>query len=262
MELDENLIRHMILNSIRSFRKKFKDKYGELVVVSDGMNNWRYDVFPQYKHKRKDTRKESDIDWKELFRITNLVYEELDRNFPYKVIKHDRCEADDVIATLVYNTQEFGQYEPVLIISGDKDFAQLQKFKNVAQYSPMQKKFIVEKNPGMFLLEHIMKGDQADGIPNVLSGDDTFVEGIRQKTLRKKALEELMENSKALGEEVERNIERNRKLIDLSSTPNQYKAEIINTFTEMTKSINGRDIIKYLISNRCKQLIEAVGDFI
>ena len=47
---------------------------------------------------------------------------------PYQMLKVSGAEADDIIATLVESTQEFGQHEPVLIISGDKDFIQLQRY--------------------------------------------------------------------------------------------------------------------------------------
>lgn len=51
-------------------------------------------------------------------------------------------EADDIINSLVEYTQEFGNYEKVMIISGDKDFAQLQKYSNVDQYSPITKSLL------------------------------------------------------------------------------------------------------------------------
>jgi len=132
MEVEEDMVRHMILNSIRMHRVKNKAKYGEIVICCDGFKNWRKDAFPPYKHKRKDARKESKMDWKELFRITNMVQQEIKDNFPYKVVDVAECEADDVIGVLVEQTQEFGQHEEVMIISGDKDFAQLQKYENVA----------------------------------------------------------------------------------------------------------------------------------
>lgn len=263
LEVQEDLIRHMILNSIRSHRKRFKQQYGEVVIATDGMKNWRYQAFPQYKHKRKDARKDSDMDWQELFRITNLVLQEIDENFPWKVVRHEQCEADDIISQLVLNTQEFGQYEPVMIISGDKDFAQLQRFSNVAQYSPVQKKMIKEDNPRRQLQELILKGDQSDGVPNVLSGDNVFVDGIRQTPLRSRAIEQLLDNPKSLGEEVYRNYLRNKKLIDLTETPEQIKQEIINIYTSIgDKTDNSKKVMNYLIKKRCKQLIEVVGDFV
>lgn len=268
LALDENLIRHMILNSIRLYRKKYFREFGEVVITSDGSKNWRYEAFPQYKSKRKEARKESKIDWKEVFRITNKVFEELNENFPYKVIVHDRCEADDVIAQLALSTQvDFGHIEPVMIISSDKDFGQLQKYSNIRQYSPMLKKEIKIDNPRKQLLELILKGDQADGIPNVLSSDDTFTQGIRQTPLRQAKIDEIIadldEGELLYAASWYRNYLRNKKLIDLTETPKALKEEIINTFEQQgNKSDNKKKVMSYLIANGCVNLVEVIGDFI
>lgn len=263
LAVEENLIRHVILNRVRMYRKKFKQQYGEVVIVADSKRNWRYDVFPQYKFKRKDARKESTIDWQEVFRITNLVREELADNFPYKVLQVEGCEADDIISTLVENTQEFGNYEPVMIVSSDKDFVQLQRFDNVKQFSPSLKKFYTENNPRAQLAELILKGDQADGIPNVLSADNCFSEGIRQTTLRQKAIDQLLEDPKAMGDEIYRNYLRNKKLIDLSETPEHLKQEIINKFINQgDKQENRKKVMNFLIEKNCRQLLDDIGDFV
>lgn len=268
LALDENLIRHMILNSIRMYRKKYFQEFGEVVIASDGSKNWRYEAFPQYKYKRKDARKESTIDWKEVFRITNKVFDELRENFPYKVVVHDKCEADDVIAQLVVNSQvDFGHQEKVMIISSDKDFGQLQKYSNVSQYSPMLKKEIKILNPRHHLLELILRGDQADGIPNVLSIDDCFTEGIRQTPLREAKIDEIMKDlddgELLYAASWYRNYLRNKKLIDLSETPDDLKREIINNFEQQgDRSDNKKKVMNYLIVNGCVNLVEVIGDFI
>ena len=269
MEIDENLVRHMILNSLRMYRTKHKAKFGELVICTDGKKNWRYDVFPNYKFKRKDARKESKMDWNELFRITNMVLEEIKQNYPYKVVENQNCEADDVIAALVENTQEFGKHEPVLIVSSDKDFAQLQKYDNVSQYSPMKKSFIKEEHPRKQLMELIMKGDQADGIPNVLSGDNVFVEGIRQTPLRKKAMDEMIDKlydtyKDPYGKDQEwmRNYNRNKMLIDLSETPLPIKQEIIYTYENQKPPTDKKLVFNHLIDKRCRMLLENVEEFV
>jgi len=269
LEIDENLIRHMILNSLRLYRSKHNAKFGELVICTDGKKNWRYDVYPNYKFKRKDARKESKMDWGELFRVTNMVLEEIKENFPYKVVEHEKCEADDIIGTLVEMTQEFGKHEPVLIVSSDKDFVQLQKYDNISQYSPMKKRFIVEEHPRKQLMELILKGDQADGIPNILSGDDCFVNGVRQTPLRKKKMEELIEKlyntyNEPYGKDEEwmRNYMRNKKLIDLSETPDQYKQEIIYNYEQQDKANYKSKVFPYLVEKRCRRLLEDVEDFV
>lgn len=262
MDPEENMARHMILNSIRMHRVKHKAKYGEVVICCDGGKNWRKDVFPQYKFKRKDARKESKMDWNELFRITNMVQQELKDNFPYKVVEVDECEADDIIGVLVDQTQEFGQHEDVMIISGDKDFAQLQKYGNVAQYSPVQKKFIKIDTPRKQLMELILKGDKDDGVPNVLSGDNVFVEDVRQTPLRQKVLDELIKDPKSQGEEIYRNYLRNKKLIDLSETPETVREEIIYNYMRQDKTDLKSNVFPYLVEKRCRLLLENVEDFV
>ena len=260
--VDENMIRHMILNSIRMYRQKFSKEYGEMVIVADGMNNWRKDVFPNYKVKRKKNREESSIDWTEAFRIIGMVRDEIRDNFPYKVVHQDGCEADDSIAHIAMSTQEFGRYEPVMIISADGDFKQLQVNKNVRQYSPLTKKFVVEKNPKLELANKILKGDSGDGVPNVMSDDNVFLESRRQSILSAKKREALLDDPRALGEEVYRNYLRNKKLIDLSETPAPVVNNIINTYDSQDPLSNKGKVLNYLIQKRCKLLIESVGEFI
>lgn len=264
---DEEMIRHMILNTLRMYRTKYKDKYGELVLACDGPNNWRKTVFPEYKANRRKGREESTFDWNAAFTIMNNVREEIKENFPYKVLHIDGCEADDIIATVVEHTnEEFGAYEDIMIISGDKDFVQLQKYNNVSQFSPVQKKSLVEKNPRAFLLEHIMRGDASDGVPNVLSQDNVFITGSRQKPLSKKKLDTLIEDLND-GELLYaaswyRNYQRNEKLIDLSQTPSDLKNNIIQEFTTQDQWKNKANVFPYLINKRCNQLVESVQEFI
>ena len=181
--MSEDFVRHAVLNTIRMYHHKFTEEYGDLVVCCDATNNWRKEAFKYYKAQRKTTRDKSDFDWSELFRLLHMVREEIAENFPYKVVYIDKAEADDIIATLILNKDK---EEPVLILSSDKDFIQLQKYKNVNQYSPLKKNFLDTDNPENFLREHILRGDVSDGVPNFLSSDDTFVTDKRQTPLSKK----------------------------------------------------------------------------
>lgn len=260
---DENLIRHMILNSIRMYKQKFKD-YGEMVIVADAGGNWRKDVYPEYKGKRKQNRDESKVDWDKAFQNINMVLEEIKANMPWKVIHQWGCEADDAIAEIAKWTQEFGNYEKVMIVSADHDFIQLQKFDNVQQFSPVTKKFVKDPNPRLYQLEHILKGCSGDGVPNVLSDDDTFlVEGKRQNVLSKKKKEALLEDPHALGEQVYRNYIRNKKMIVLteeSECPDSVKQEIINKFESYETPARNK-VLPYLISKQCRLLVEVVEEF-
>jgi len=262
---DEQMIRHMILNSIRMYNKKYRQKYGQMVICCDGMNTWRKEYFPQYKASRKKSRDEqSDTDWPEIFRILNLVRDEIKENLPYKVIHLEGCEADDVIGALTLEAQEFGKGEPIKIISSDKDFIQLHRFNDVSQFSPMQKKEVTDKNPHIYRFNHIMKGDKGDGIPNVKSGDNVFVDSVRQTPVSAKQLEEWLDNAEnlkdVLSEELYRNYQRNKTLIDLGEIPKPVYEKIINTFDNTKKPMQMK-VLNYLIKKRCSLLIECVEEF-
>jgi len=245
------------------YNKKFRDEYGEMVIACDH-SSWRKEVFPQYKASRKKGREESSLDWNEIFRVINQVREEIRDNMPYKVIHVERCEADDIIGVLVHDTQEFGRHQKVMIVSADKDFIQLHKFNNVRQYSPMQKKFVEHENPRLYAFEHILKGDSGDGVPNVLSEDNVFVEGIRQTPLSKKKmdaiLQDLDDGELLYAASWYRNYQRNDTLINLENTPKELKTEIINKF-EVQPPRGAGKILNYFVKNRCKMLIECIEDF-
>lgn len=260
---EEGLLRHFILNSIRMNNLRFRDKYGEMVIACDG-RSWRKDYFAEYKAKRKKNREASDIDWEQVFTVFSKVQDELEEYMPYKVIRHPNAEADDVIGALVKETQNFGKHQKVMIVSSDKDFVQLQKYNNVEQWSPITKKFIVEKNPYKYLYEHIFKGDSGDGVPNVLSDDDTFVTEKRQTPLSKVKIAFWMNNlndlESAMTTKELRNFHRNQKMIDLDKMPENIYDEIIQNYENQPKKTNMK-ILNYLVTRRCNQLIESVGDF-
>ena len=261
------MIRHMIINSLRLYRNAYKENFGELVIACDSKNNWRKDYYPQYKANRKKARDKSGLDWVEAFRIINKIRDELKQHFPYKVIEVEGCEADDIIGTLCKNTQEFGQYEDVMIVSADKDFLQLQRYKNVRQYSPLLKKEYREETPLVGLTEKILTGDAGDGVPNVLSHDNVFVEGERQRPLSRKKKDDMINqlnhaDSGYQHSEWYRNYQRNRKLIDLEYTPEELQSEILEQFSNQDKWAKRGEVLPYLINNRMKLMIESVEELI
>jgi hypothetical protein len=264
--IDENMIRHMVLNSIRMYKVKFGDKYGELVICADDKKYWRRDVFPYYKASRKKARAESPYDWNLIFETLNKVRDEIRENFPYRVIQVDKTEADDVIGTLchTYGAELKNEStEPILILSSDKDFMQLQKFVNVEQYSPIAKKFLKEANPVRFLKEHIIKGDRGDGIPNILSSDDTFIAEARQKPVVEKKLNTWVEQNPEdfCDATMLKNYRRNESLIDLSKVPTEFSDKILETY-RAPRQVKGKDkILNYFIKNRMKLLMEHIQEF-
>jgi hypothetical protein len=254
------------------YRTRYKDEYGELVLAVDASNNWRKTAFPQYKASRKKTQKESTFDWGKAFTILNKIREEITENFPYTVIRVDGCEADDVIGTLVgMNPDHNNDFNPqkYMIVSSDRDFLQLQKFKNVRQFSPLLKKELSVDNPRVWLQTHIIKGDKGDGVPNILSDDNVFVEGFRQTPITQKKIdniiEDLEEGELLYAASWYRNYCRNKKLIDLSETPQELKREIINNFMADkpdTRWMRRGKVFPYLVENKCNELIKSAQEFI
>lgn len=262
-DVSEDMIRHILLNSIRQNRVKFNKEYGEIVICMDSRDHWRKDVYSHYKANRKKNRDASALDWAEVFRIFDMIQTELIEVFPYKFVKVPRCEGDDIIATISKFTN---QDEKVLILSSDKDFKQLHKYPNVKQFDPIKKNWIKETDPVRYLREHIIKGDSGDGVPNMLSDDDVFVTtGKRQKPVTEKALNEWLSVSEDefynnLPEDVQAHYARNKMLIDLSKIPYDIEEAIIGEYRKPAKGHRSK-IMNYFIKNRMRMLMESLGDF-
>lgn len=258
--VDENICRHMILNSLRSYKQKYSYEYGEMVIACDNGNYWRKKLFPYYKAIRKKTIEDSNLDWKVIFEILSKIRKEIKEHFSYRVIDIDTAEADDVIAILCKEFSNTG--DRILILSGDKDFIQLQKYSNVTQYDPVRKKFITG-NPKEFLKNHILNGDKGDGIPNILSDDNCFVVGTRQKSMTEKRLKELNDVDMETQHDHPnyRNYKRNQQLIDLSFVPVDVECKIIENF-HFQKDKKPKDLMNYFINHRLKNLMADIGDFL
>jgi hypothetical protein len=266
-ELNPDIIRHMVLNSIRMYNHRHSAEFGEIVICVDSSPSWRKGVFPYYKAHRKKAREESEIDWDTVFKSLNLVKEELEDFFPYRVVYAANAEADDIIGTL---SHKYGQIlnssdaEKILILSSDKDFIQLHTYANVSQYDPIRKRWIKHNDPSGYLIEHTLKGDAGDGIPNVLSVDASFVESIRQKPVTQGKLKIMMEtiskNEPLSSQSLMTNYNRNKILIDLSCTPNRIQEEILNKYH--SQAGKGREkLFNYFIKYKLKNLTECIGEF-
>ena len=254
---DGDMVRHMILNSIRMYRMRFCNEYGELVLCYDSKHYWRRDYYPEYKHSRKKGRQASSNDWDAIFEVLNAIKAELKEFFPYKFLEVYGAEADDIIAALA-GELEFDNGK-TLILSGDKDFIQLQKFRNVTQYSPITKKFVNGVDPYTYLDEHVLKGDSSDGVPNVLSPDNTFVDGIRQKPLSKKKIQAMIAGDFP-NDEVKRNYQRNKKLIDLKESPPELYIDILKEYQEAPDGDRSK-LLNYFTQKRLRNLVESIGEF-
>lgn len=267
-EVEENIVRHMILNSIRSYKTKLGAEYGELVIACDNKQYWRREMFPYYKANRKKSQAASELNWKAIFDCLNTIRAELKEHFPYRIIDVETTEADDVIAALCMKYgNDSGMLLPttqkILILSGDKDFQQLQRYTNVEQYDPVRKKKIVCNNPERFLLEHIVKGDVGDGIPNVLSDDNTFVIGKRQSPVTQKKLDTIIKLTVEgkFDHSLYRNYMRNKQLIDLSMIPMKVRDQILDSYNEQAGKKKPQ-LLNYFIAKKLRNLTESIGDFV
>lgn len=263
-EFDEDLIRHMVLNTIRANQKKFRNEYGNMVICCDDTQIWRKETFPQYKANRKKERKASPHDWNKIFTTINTIRDEVRDNLPYKFIKVEHAEADDVIGTLC---STYGHYhaprpptkmEPILILSRDKDFVQFQKYINVRQYSPITKEYITTANPDRALKEHIIYGDRGDGIPNILTDDNCLVEGRRQKPISKAILEDWV-NGK-MPKDLP-GYERNNRLINLEEIPKEIGEKVMFQFVNASNVPTKKQLLDYFIKHKLQTMTLQLGDF-
>ena len=273
----KNLIRHVTLSTLKSYKKKYGKEYGELVVCCDGRKYWRRDVFEHYKAGRKKMRDNSDLDWHLIFDTLNEMRQEIAEHFPWRVMHVDRAEADDIIAVLTEWVQNNDlmkvglteEPQKILILSSDKDFKQLQlapfSSGNVRQWSPMQKKYIQASKQEIidFTVEHIVKGDTGDGIPNILSKDDVFVTGNRQTPVSAKRLAEFFEKGIAAcrNDEERRNWSRNAKLVAFDNIPEEVKKSIIDAYISSNPKGDKMTVMNYLMEHRCRLLLDEIEDF-
>ena len=253
-EMSEDLLRHMIINSLRNYQKRYAEEYGEMVLCTDAANPWRRDFYPHYKANRKKARDNDDMDWTLIFDTLHKVKMEIKENFPYRYMYVENAEADDIIAVLCRTTNE-----KVLIVSGDKDFQQLHKYNYVKQWSPNLNKFVVQDRPEEFLKEHTLRGDKSDGIPNILSNDNCMVEGIRQTPLRKPVFDAYMRMTIESDDKYYRNYLRNQTLIDFDFIPKDVESRILKEY-EKTEVVQGK-VFDYLRTHRLDDLLTNVEDF-
>lgn len=284
---DENkgFIKHFMLNSVRANFVMHKRRFGQMVIATDSKQGyWRRDFFENYKCQRRAAKKldTSGIDWPWVMEIVDETINDLEKYFPFPVIRVAKAEGDDIIAVLTelaatdprFMGEEdmFGNTEPedILILSSDRDNFQLHKHKNVYQYSPRDKKFIKPDNYRQALIEKIIKGESgasSDSIPNIRSADDIFLlEGVRQKPIKQErldafyAVKDLLEACE--NDEERKNLIRNRTLVDYEYIPESLKSDIISVYnTQAAKKASKMALMGYFTNNRMANLLGNITDF-
>lgn len=251
VELNEKTIRENVVRQFVRHQAKYKKEYGDLVICCDGKDYWRRKKFPYYKAKRKERREASNVDWPLVFRSLDKIRQEFREHFPYKTVWVDVAEADDIISVLARSSKE-----PTLILSSDRDFVQLQYRPYLKQYDPINDKWVSAPNIGMYLKEHLIRGDSGDGIPNILSPDDVFVSGGRQKPLTSKKLETYLDQDPEdfCDEAMLTKYRRNEALIDLNKIPEEVAVAIKQDF-EMQKTKKTKPMFDYFVKNGLGKVI-------
>ena len=270
MKTDINFLRHLVLKQLKSYHRKFHEDYGEMVICLDcRTGNWRKDLFPAYKHQRKQKRIDSGIDWDKIFKDVNTITEEFKKELPYKFVYVDNLEADDIIAILTKVAPEIteqdmlgGMKYPVLIISNDKDYKQLHKYSYVKQYYPKKQIIGREENPEFALQELIIHGDKSDGIPNIRSDKNIFMEeGRRQSSISTEFMRRfLKEGTDYLSTFEKERYEFNKMLISFDEIPSKYEEDVISEYKK-EKKFNRFNLMQYFARNRLNELIKCLEDF-
>ncbi len=239
-----------MLDHLVYVNKKFKNEYGDEIVLALDASSWRGLYFKNYKCRRKNKRKEDKFDWNDIYKMYDEIIDEFKANLPYKILKIKGGEGDDVVAVIANHTKE-----NVLIVSRDKDFMQLLTNDNIKQYDPVVDQFIEkDENIKLKLFTHIMKGDDSDDIPCVYSPSDFYLKENRerQKSIKKTDVEKWVlynedELKTELGEEVYKRFEENRNLIDLSKIPDNIQQAIIDEYEKY--EIPKNNVYKYILQH-------------
>lgn len=244
--IEDSVLWRYTIQSVIAMRRKHTEKYGHDTVLCCDDGSWRDSVFAYYKWKRRHKDQTHDIDWPHINSMIKEIAASLGKHFGFRVVMVHGAEGDDVIAVLAHHLAEsapdnlFGDgianSEKPIIVSVDKDFGQLLDVAD--QYNQRTKK-MVTGNPSLLLKEQIIRGDASDGIPNILSADNVFAEGIRQRPITVGRIEKWlpMDVSQIAdgNQDILNNWKRNERLISLQgTTPPVIASDIIRQFEEQT----------------------------
>lgn len=244
---------HIVLSSINKVVTRFQADH--VVFALEG-RSWRKDVYPPYKRNRAEARaaqteKEQEEDrvfWETLDELTKY----LNTQTNCSVIRHERAEADDIIARWI----ALHPQDQHTIVSSDTDFVQLLA-SNVDQYNGITDELITVRgifdaknqpiidkktkqpkevpDPDWLLFEKCMRGDPSDNVFSAFPGVRTkgtknrvgLEEAYEDRNRRGYAWNNLMLSRWVDHEGAEHRVlddyERNRGLIDLTAQPPEIK---------------------------------------
>ncbi len=267
--LTTDLIRHIVLNTLRSNVLKNKIKYPRIILCIDNGNGgyWRKKKAWYYKFKRSSQRDESGWDFDTIFNAMAMIRKEISENMPYWVMDIQGVEADDHIGVLTKYYVAKGV--PVLITSSDGDFTQLHTDKLVRQWSPIQKKWVKPKHgsPEMDIMYKCIKGDRKDGIAPMKTTNCHYThgDGRRAPPMRAEELRTLMtsndeELQELLTEEQYARYTENRELLDFEFIPQDIHDSIITQFEEQRPAARSK-LMMYFASHKLDKLVACMSEF-
>ena len=258
------LMRNHLLRALRSYRRKFGEKYGDFVLCCDSDKSWRKDMFPFYKIRRRQKKQGSAFDFKTFNDTFTIIKDEFRTCLPYKLVEADGAEGDDVIAVMCEWNASRQNKEPVLIYSSDRDFLQLQRFPLVEQYDKFNDRFLPCPDPLQTVRELIIRGDDDDDVPNILSEDNCFAAKVRQKPMMTAKVDvwktQDPETITEWDEATRERYQRNKRLVDLSMVPAEVKKRIALAYLNH-QPVPRANLYKYLMRTKSSDLVGSAGEF-
>jgi 5'-3' exonuclease len=244
---------HLTLSSVNQVVRKYGIDH--VVFCLEG-RSWRKDVYPQYKAHRKVAEQaltESEAEENKMFWETYDIFTTfLREKTNVSVLRHERAEADDLIARFIHLHPNDENY----IISSDTDYVQLIA-PNVKQYNGVANQLITLEgyfddkgkpikdkktkepkllgDPQFHLFEKIMRGDAGDNVFSAYPGVRTkgsknkvgLIEAYADRTKQGFNWNNMMLQRWADPDGNEFRVkdlyERNKLLIDLTAQPDDIK---------------------------------------
>lgn len=233
------LWKYEIFSQIYWSIQKFKP-VDEIILACDGKDSWRKLLFDRYKGDREKKRRD-DIDWDTLFAQLNSFIQDIKQHIPFKVIKVNRAEADDVIAVLCNNIKKH-----TIIMSNDSDFLQLQS-STTSVYNPTKGEYLwLTEDKDVFLSKLCLKGQSKDNIFNAKTPSD-YPEELRKPPLGEKTADKIIENG--LNDFLDSKQTINKKYTDVDGNEQIYDVDFYprGNFDRNQKLINFDNIPKIVV---------------
>ena len=169
-----NDFEHDYVRTVQSLAKSYN--CGEIVVLGDGGSNYRKEIYPEYKAKRKERYAEQTPEEAKEFEMFLAEFSDTMTNLKskgYLTLKYAGVEADDIAALICQNREELGLDE-IWLISSDKDWDLLVDPK-ISRFSTVTRKETTVHNWDehydfdleYFLTYKTLTGDKGDNVPGV-----------------------------------------------------------------------------------------------